>query len=142
MKKFKIICNCIALFIINSIQAQQNIALIASDIETSYVSSWENLDAINNGIDPTSSSDKTGGAYGNWNQSTNFNKWNWVQYDFDAFYKIVESDVYWWTDGGGIQIPYASYLQYWDFVNIHGLTWTTKLVLRQINTTHPDSTPL
>jgi carbonic anhydrase/acetyltransferase-like protein (isoleucine patch superfamily) len=95
-------------------QAQVNIASKASKLSTSFVSTWEKLSAINDGYDPKSSGDKNGAAYGNWNGTGSFNKWNWVQYDFAAYYLISRSEVYWWTDGGGIQIPYSSYLEYWD----------------------------
>ena len=97
-----------------STQAQENIASKASKLSTSFVSAWEKLNAINDGYEPKSSGDKNGSAYGNWNGADNFNKWNWVEYDFASYYLIDRSEVYWWTDGGGIQIPYSSYLEYWD----------------------------
>jgi len=88
-----------------------NLAMTASSVTTSYVSPWENLLAIRNGIDPTSSRDKTGGAYGNWNSA---NTWRWVQYEWTNLHLISRSDIYWWTDGGGILIPTDSYIEYWD----------------------------
>lgn len=93
--------------------SQENIALTASNITTSHVSAWEDLSAVNNNIEPTSSNDKNGGAYGNWNGTDN--AWQWVAYEWNHFYLISQSDVYWWTDEGGIQIPYDTYLEYWDF---------------------------
>ncbi|UJF35476.1 Ig-like domain-containing protein [Paenibacillus hexagrammi] len=78
---------------------------------TSYVSSWEKLSAIQDGYDPTSSTDKAGGAYGNWNHSS---ATEWVEYDWPTPVNINRSDVYWWTDNGGILAPTASKLQYWD----------------------------
>src|SRR5688572_24690397 len=47
---------------------------------TSYVSPWENLLAIQNGRDPVSSTDKTGGAYGNWPTTGT----NWVEYQWPS----------------------------------------------------------
>src|SRR5690348_10148980 len=47
---------------------------------TSYVSSWENLLAIQDGRDPVSSTDKTGGAYGNWPTTGT----NWVEYQWPS----------------------------------------------------------
>ncbi|MBN2698441.1 MAG: T9SS type A sorting domain-containing protein [Bacteroidales bacterium] len=99
----------------NIVPAQENIALKADDILTSHVSSWEDLYAINNGIDPVNSGDKTGGAYGNWTGTDNL--WNWVEYDWDSLYIISRSDIYWWADGQGIVIPYETYQEYWDFLN-------------------------
>jgi hypothetical protein len=84
---------------------------------TSFISSWEDLNGINNGIDPKNSRDKTGGAYGNWNNSS---KTQWVQYTWDHPVVIDQSSVYWWTDGGGIQMPEAYTLQYLDN---DGTTW-------------------
>lgn len=78
---------------------------------TSFVSSWEDLNAINNGIDPESSTDKTGGAYGNWNHPS---ETQWVQYTWEDEVVINQSDVYWWTDGGGIQMPQSYELEYLD----------------------------
>jgi carbonic anhydrase/acetyltransferase-like protein (isoleucine patch superfamily) len=99
-------------FIGQTVKGQENIAPKASALKTSFVSTWEKLNAINDGYEPQNSSDKGPAAYGNWNQAANFNKWNWVEYDFSGFYLINQSDVYWWTDGGGIQIPYDTYLSY------------------------------
>jgi len=93
-----------------------NLGLSATP-STSYVSSWEDLNAINNGIDPRNSRDKTGGAYGNWNHAS---KTQWVQYTWDNPVVINQSSVYWWTDGGGIQMPEAYTLQYLDK---DGATW-------------------
>lgn len=93
-----------------------NLALGAKP-STSYVSSWENLNAINNGIDPKNSRDKTGGAYGNWNHNSST---EWVQYTWENEIVTNQSDVYWWTDGGGIQMPKDYKLQYLDS---DGSTW-------------------
>lgn len=101
---------------INSLFAQQNIALTADGISTSHVSPWEDLYAINEGTDPESSMDKAGGAYGNWENGGNAD-WDWVEYNWNSPMNIYQSDVYWWTDGGGIQIPYDTYLEYWDVIN-------------------------
>jgi carbonic anhydrase/acetyltransferase-like protein (isoleucine patch superfamily) len=94
--------------------ALENIALTADTILTSHVSPWEDLFTINNGIDPESSGDKSGGAYGNWTGDDN--KWQWVEYDWDQLYRISRSDVYWWADGLGIVIPNETYQEYWDFL--------------------------
>ncbi|MFZ5942068.1 MAG: DUF6055 domain-containing protein [Bacteroidota bacterium] len=111
MKKIAVLS--LPFFFSLSLFAQQNIAPLASAIQTSFVSSWENLYAVNNEIDPVSSSDKTGGAYGNWSGTDNV--WQWVEYDWDKLYMISGSDIYWWADGSGIRIPYDTYIRYWDF---------------------------
>jgi carbonic anhydrase/acetyltransferase-like protein (isoleucine patch superfamily) len=99
---------------VNPISAQDNIASRANSLKTSYVSTWETISAINDGYEPKNSTDKGPGAYGNWNTAANFNKWNWVEYDFNSYYTIDRSAVYWWDDGQGIEIPYNSYIEYWN----------------------------
>ncbi|MCF8346197.1 MAG: DUF6055 domain-containing protein [Bacteroidales bacterium] len=94
---------------------QENIALEADTVSTSHVSSWETLGAINDGFDPASSTDKSNGAYGNWvGTEIGTENWDWVQYSWDSLYVIDKSAIYWWTDGGGIQIPDESYIHYRD----------------------------
>ncbi len=98
----------------NPDNAPKNIAITDEDVQlsTSYVSGWESLEAIKDGYDPSSSTDKGDGAYGNW---PNDDVWNWVQYDFgENVYNISLSQIYWWTDNGGILIPYDAYIEYWD----------------------------
>jgi hypothetical protein len=88
-----------------------NLALQATP-STSFISSWENLNAINDGrSDPASSTSKGSGAYGNWNSSP---KTQWVEYTWGTPVNINKSDVYWWTDNGGILAPTASKLEYWN----------------------------
>ncbi len=100
-------------FVVVAIGEDINKAPFAS-ISTSYVSPWENLQAIANRIEPENSGDKTGGAYGNWTEDSTLNKWNWVQYDWPEEIDISRSEVYWWVDGSGIEIPINTYLSYWD----------------------------
>lgn len=96
------------------VYAQENIAPKAQKLTTSYVSTWETLSAINDGYEPSNSADKGSAAYGNWNGAAAYDKWNWVAYQFDKCYYISSSEVYWWADGAGINIPYNTYLEYWD----------------------------
>lgn len=97
--------------------AQENIGLFADTLSTSHVSGWENLNAINDGFHPFSSSDKSNGAYGNWPKNADeVENWDWVQYSWDSLYIIDRSRIYWWTDGGGIQIPDESYIHYRDIL--------------------------
>lgn len=79
-------------------------------VSTSYCSSWEHLDAINNQCEPKDSHDRSNNVYGNWDKHGK----QWVQYDFDKAYTISSSDVYWFTDDGGIQLPSKWNLQYFD----------------------------
>ncbi|WP_054860299.1 discoidin domain-containing protein [Gracilibacillus sp. JCM 18860] len=102
------------------VQENMNLAQSATP-STSFVSSWEDLNAINNGIDPENSGDKNGGAYGNWG---NDSETEWVQYTWEDPVVINQSDVYWWTDGGGILMPESYTLEYmteegkWEHVKV------------------------
>jgi hypothetical protein len=108
-----------------------NLALNTT-VSTSYVSSWETLDAVKNGYDPKSSSDKKGGAYGNWNGEAAYNTYNWVEYEWDLAQQIDSTWVYWWDDGAGIDQPTDAYIEFYD-----GATWINAgsigLALNQYN---------
>lgn len=86
-----------------------NLALFASP-STSFVSGHERLEAINDGYEPRAQDDHSHGAYGNWPR----NGTQWVQYDWSKPIHTDRVDIYWWTDGGGIKLPTASRLLYWD----------------------------
>jgi hypothetical protein len=96
------------------IGAQSNLALTAS-VSTSFVSGWESLDAVKDGATPLNSSDRTEGVYGNWSSP---NIIQWVQYEWPMEYKLSSTEVYWFTDNGGILIPTVAYIEYWD-----GTSW-------------------
>jgi hypothetical protein len=107
--------NCLVLLLgisfAKTIDAQTNLALTAK-VTTSYVSSWEKLEAVNDDYQPANSQDKGPGAYGNWRGATNYNQWDWVEYTFDRENQVDSIRVYWWTDNGGIQIPYEANIEY------------------------------
>jgi hypothetical protein len=96
-----------------------NIAASAG-VSTSYVSPWENLLAIKDGHNPSSSTDKTGGAYGNWpTTGTNWVEYQWSELDWPLGINTDKAQVYWWRDNTsvneeGIHIPSASWLEYWN----------------------------
>ena len=87
----------------------RNLAMMATP-QTSYVSSWETLDAINDGYDPASSTDHSRGAYGNWPTTGT----HWVEYDWPVPINTGAMDVYWWQDNQGIYVPASCSLQYWN----------------------------
>lgn len=92
--------------------ADQNIALTAT-VTTSYISSWETLGAVNDNVQPTSSA-KTTTAYGNWKDVASYNTYNWVQYEWTVAQQFSSTNIYWWSDGGGISQPTDAYISYWD----------------------------
>lgn len=77
---------------------------------TSYCSTWETTSALNDGVDPTSSADRSSTVYGNWPETGT----QWVEYDFNQKYKISSCDVYWFKDGGGIDVPASYKITYWN----------------------------
>lgn len=87
-----------------------NIAPLAT-ASTSYVSPWETLSAVNDNSDPSSSNDKSNGAYGNWNSP---NTLQWVQYDWPQNYRLSSTEIYWFDDNHGVLTPTTAYFEYWD----------------------------
>jgi hypothetical protein len=99
-------------------QGERHNVALDSEPSTDFVSGWESIDAINDGVEPSSSSDEPN--YGNWDSS---GEWRYVQYDFpdymviggtDNTFSVDSSAVYWWRDGGGVRLPDSVYIQYWD----------------------------
>ncbi|HYH04341.1 MAG TPA: discoidin domain-containing protein, partial [Bacillota bacterium] len=82
----------------------------AAKPSTSNCSSWENVLALNDQIEPVNSQDRSGYVYGNWPSTAQ----EWIQYDFDKSYTISRTDIYWFSDGGGIMVPGSWYMQYWN----------------------------
>lgn len=79
-------------------------------ITTSACSSWENANALNDGYDPTSSNDRAHAVYGNWPETGT----QWVKYTFDKNYTINGTDIYWFKDGAGIDVPSSYKIKYLD----------------------------
>lgn len=96
---------------------QINIAPQATP-STSFVSSWETLAAVNDGIQPAHSGDNANGAYGNWDGEANYNTYNYVEYTWTSEQNLVSTQIYWWDDGGGIDQPSDANIEYWN-----GSTW-------------------
>ena len=86
-----------------------NVALYAKP-STSYVSGHEMLEAINDGFKLANSNDKRYGAYGNWPKKGV----HWVQYEWPKPVHVDSVDVYWFDDKGGVRLPKAARVLYWD----------------------------
>jgi hypothetical protein len=93
--------------------AGDNVAPLAA-LDTSYVSSWETLSAITDGAMPSSSSDYSAGAYGNWREGDASATTDWVSLTFDAPRPLAAVEVYWWSDGAGIGAPELATVERWD----------------------------
>jgi hypothetical protein len=87
---------------------ENNLAEVAT-ASTSYVSGDEHLSAVNNGYTPTSSGDRSHGAYGNWPATGS----EWVQYEWTKPVSTAKIAVYWFDDHRGVRLPTACRLQYW-----------------------------
>ena len=101
----------------------EDVAPDAASVESDYTSSWENLNGINNpSFEPTSSNVGTGKGWGNWRQSVGSE--HYVGYTWDETVTVGGADIYWYDDGGGLQVPSALRMQYldangaWQDVNI------------------------
>ncbi|MFC5823788.1 glycoside hydrolase family 43 protein [Nonomuraea insulae] len=84
---------------------------------TSYVSSWETLGAVNDGYTPANSADHSHGAYGNWNHQGT----EWLEYRWPTARTVSRSEVYWFDDNQGIDLPASCQVQYWNgsaYVNV------------------------
>jgi DUF1680 family protein len=86
-----------------------NIAIVAKP-SASYVSGDTSTNALNDGVDPLRSRDRSRGSYGNWPRQ----KTQWVQYDWNVAISTNRIDVYWWDDRQGVRLPRAARLLYWD----------------------------
>ncbi|THV36989.1 Ig-like domain-containing protein [Glycomyces buryatensis] len=74
----------------------------------SYTSSWENVTAVNDGIDPAQSNDGENPRWGTWPETGE----QWLQYDWDTPIRLNASDLYFLDDGGGVRVPAEWKLQY------------------------------
>jgi DUF1680 family protein len=115
-----------------------NLACFATP-KTSFVSSNQSLDAINNGFDPASSADDRQGAYGNW-PTTGV---QWVEYDWDRPVSTRSVTVYWWDDQQGVRFPTACRLLMWSgdqFVPVPGSAGLGVAANRYNETSFPEIT--
>ena len=108
----------------------KNLALLAT-ATTSYVSPWESLEAINDGYIPYTSTNigkpEEEVQYGNWADAADQHD---LQYEWSLPVQLSQSSVYFFDDGGGVQLPADFMLEYWDestnsfvpVVNLQGKT--------------------
>jgi hypothetical protein len=91
-----------------------NIALGAR-VSTTWVSPWESLAAVNDGLVGGSSTDRSTPIYGNWT-GVGAAEDNWVEYRWEAPQRIAQSNVYWFTDNAGLLFPDEASLEAWNFM--------------------------
>ncbi len=115
-----------------------NLSLVAAP-STSFVSGHETITALNDGSSPANSNDKSHGAYGNWPQRGP----QWVQYDWTQPISTGRMEVYWFDDHGGVRLPKACRLKYWDgnaFVTVTNAAGLGLAEHRFNSTTFPELT--
>ena len=96
----------------------KNIASLAkADGICDYVDDLGGLATLNDGIDPSDSGDKSNGTWHNWNhrydEENNIQN-AWLSYTWDETVILESTDVYYFSDGGGIQMPKAVSFEYLD----------------------------
>src|SRR6185312_15196135 len=89
--------------------APANLALVAKP-STSFASGDTAVTALNHGFTPRNSRDSSHKTYGNWPRTDT----EWVEYDWSQPISTKQMDVYWWADGGGVGVPKACRVLYWD----------------------------
>jgi hypothetical protein len=89
-----------------------NVAPLAT-VDTSHVSPWESLDAVNDELVGESSTDRSTPIYGNWTEPGAAED-HWVEYTWDTPQRLVESNVYWFTDNAGLLLPDEASLEAWN----------------------------
>lgn len=97
-----------------------NLALVAES-STSYVSGHETIRALNDGVSPAHSDDKSSGAYGNWPRTG----LQWVEYEWPRAIETDRVEVYWFDDQRGVRVPASVRLKYWDggqFMEVGGVS--------------------
>lgn len=92
---------------LSALQAKDNNIAFLADVSTSFVSSWESLDAVNDdivnlGVDPAKP------RYGSWGNASAFET---ITYTWAVPMELSETEIQFWTDNGGILAPagYAFY---------------------------------
>ncbi len=101
---------------INALDMDENYALKAH-VSTSYVSGWETLGAVNDGISSDSSMNKpAAGAYGSWGNTSEYET---ITYTWDEKVPLSKSALYLWKDNEsaevvGIQFPKKYTISYKD----------------------------
>lgn len=111
-----------------------NLALSATP-SCSFTSSWESCAAINTGGDPASSNigaPNQGNRWGTWPQQGQ----QWAELTWPSAQTISRSQVYFFDDGEGVDLPASWRLQFWNgsaYVDVPGASGY-QVVANQYNT--------
>ncbi|WP_406311501.1 metallopeptidase family protein [Streptosporangium sp. NBC_01639] len=89
--------------------ADVNLARSATP-SASYTSSWESVNAINDGIDPPTSNDTANPRWGTWPNTGE----QWALLTWPQAQTLTSAQVYFFDDGGGVRVPSSWRLQQWN----------------------------
>lgn len=108
-----------------------NLALTATP-SASYTSSWESVNALNDGVDPPSSNDTVNPRWGTWPNTGQ----QWGELGWSAAQTLRSAQVYFFDDNDGVRLPASWKLQYWNgsgYVDVPGASGYPT-VINQYNT--------
>src|SRR5690606_36486943 len=98
--------------------AATNLAVAATP-SASYTSPWENVNAINDGVDPPRSNDTANPRWGTWPETGT----HWAELTWPTAQTLTSAKVYFFDDGGGVRLPASWKLQRWSggtYIDIPG----------------------
>lgn len=98
--------------------AATNLAVAATP-SASYTSPWENVNAINDGVDPPRSNDTANPRWGTWPETGT----HWAELTWPTAQTLTSAEVYFFDDGGGVRLPASWKLQRWSggtYIDIPG----------------------
>ncbi|MBQ4313257.1 MAG: hypothetical protein IJC18_03500, partial [Clostridia bacterium] len=87
-------------------------AATSASVDTSYCSSWETLEAVNDGILASTSyeaNSSTTPHFGSWGNESSYET---ITYTWDSAVTIGSTGIFFWTDNGGILMPASYSFQY------------------------------
>lgn len=90
-------------------------------LDTSFCAAFDKLDAVVQEYTPDRSGNKRKGAYSNWGGP---GEQHWIECQWPQPVFINASRVYWFDDAGGVRVPKAARLTYWNgtgFVAVPGV---------------------
>ncbi|MBB2910887.1 hypothetical protein FHS43_002150 [Streptosporangium becharense] len=76
----------------------------------SYTSSWESVNALNDGYTPSGSNDSANPRWGTWPETGT----QWAELTWAQPQRVDSAEVYFFDDGGGVRVPASWKLQYWN----------------------------
>ncbi|WP_220446606.1 Ig-like domain-containing protein [Nonomuraea deserti] len=113
---------------------QANVAPYATPT-ASYTSPWEQVAAVNDGIDPPRSNDGANPRWGTWPQQGT----QWVQLEWPAPVRVNKAEVYFFDDGGGVRVPASWRIQQWDGDSFEDVPGTYPVAADAYNTVSFDT---